>query len=116
MRFYGLAEVLIIGLIAYRLARVVAHDKIGQPIRDRTYSLIAVQPKLGKWLNALATCPFCLSVYFAAGGVVWFGLWIAPEWPGWAEVLFAWPAAAGAGALACAVDLALTTYVDKHPA
>lgn len=116
MRYYTLPVIVILGLVAYRLARVIAHDKIGQPIRDRTYKVAVEQPRVGKWLNSLATCPFCLSVYFAAAGVLWYAWLIAPTWPGIGEVLLAIPAAAGIGALAAGIDLALTTYVEKHPA
>jgi hypothetical protein len=116
VRFYTLGVVLIIGLAAYRLARLLAHDKIGQPVRDRTYKLSVENPGIGRWVNSLATCPFCLSVYFAAIGVFWYAWLIAPTWPGWGETLLAIPAAAGVAALAAAIDLALTVFTEKHPA
>lgn len=111
-----LAVVVVVGLAAYRLARVIAHDKIGEPVRKRAYKASVEHGRAGRWLNSLVTCPFCLSVYFAAAAVIWWAWLVAPSWPGWGAVLLAIPAAAGVGAVLSAVDLALTTYVEKHPA
>jgi hypothetical protein len=113
MRFFTLPVIVILGLVAYRLARVIAHDKIGEPLRKRAYAYKAKRPKVGGWLNALTTCPFCLSVYFAAGAVAWTTWMILPTWPGWGEFLLAIPAAAGVAAILAGVDMALTTYVEK---
>ena len=108
-----LPAVTVIGLAAYRIARVIAHDKIGEPIRHRAYESIARYPKFGVWLNSLVTCPFCLTVYASAGGVAWYSLTIA--WPGAGAVLLMIPAAAGIAAVLSAADLAMTMYVEKHP-
>ena len=35
MRFYTLSVVVILGFVAYRLARLIAHDKIAEPFRAR---------------------------------------------------------------------------------
>lgn len=113
MRYYTLAVIVIIGLAAYRLARVIAHDKIGEPIRKRTYKAAVEHGGPGRWLNSLITCPFCLSVWFAVLGVGWYAWMIAPTWPGWGEFLLAIVAVAGVGAILSAVDLALTEYVDR---
>jgi len=112
--YYTLGIVVLIGLVSYRLARLLAHDKIAQPLRDFTYKMACEHGRPGRWLNTLMTCPFCLSVWFAIAGVVWFGWLIAPEWPDWAEMLLAVGAVAGVGSFLSAVDLALTAYVDSH--
>ena len=109
-----LPAVAVTGLAAYRIARVIAHDKIGEPIRHRAYESIARWPKFGVWLNSLVTCPFCLTVYASAGGVLWYAAVIGP-WPGAGAVLLMIPAAAGVAAFLSAADLAMTMYVDKHP-
>ena len=113
MRFYTLSVIVILGFVAYRLARLVAHDKIGEPIRRRAYAYMAKRPKVGGWLNALVTCPFCLSVHASVIGVLWYAWMIAPTWPGWGESLVAIPAVAGVAATLAALDLALTTYTEK---
>ena len=76
-----LPAVTVIGLAAYRIARVIAHDKIGQPIRDRTYALQGHWPKVGGWVNALTTCPYCLGVHASVFGVLWYAWLVAPKSP-----------------------------------
>ena len=97
MRYFTLPVILIIGLVAYRLARILAHDKVGEPLRRRAYAYQAKRPKVGGWLNYLLTCPFCLSWWMSVFGVVWYAWMVAPTWPGWGETLLAVPAAAGVG-------------------
>jgi hypothetical protein len=112
--FYTLPVVLILGLVAYRLARLIAHDAIAEPFRRKVYASQATLGRAGRWLNTLTTCPFCLSVWAAFGGVAWYAWMIAPTWPGWGEFLLAIPAVAGVGSILSAADLALTVFVEKH--
>ena len=95
------------------MARVIAHDKVGEPIRKRAYAYKARRPKVGGWLNALVTCPYCLSVYFAIAAVAWTTWLILPTWPGIGEFLVAWAAVAGAAALMVGADMTATKYVDS---
>lgn len=113
MRFYTLAVIVIIGLVSYRLARVIAKDKIGEPVRKWGYKMAVEHGKPGRYLNAFVTCPFCLSVWFSFLAVVWYAWMIAPTWPGWGEFLMAIPAAAGVAAILSAGDGAWTTFADN---
>jgi len=113
VRYFTLPVIVIIGLVAYRLARLIAHDKIAEPLRKRIYKLAVEHGRPGRWLNTLTTCPFCLSVWFAIAAVVWYVWLILPTWPGIGEVLLAIGAAAGVGSILAAVDLALTVYVER---
>lgn len=87
------------GLCVFRLTRLVTADVITEPMRERlrrrgyrilehratpTSPVDQVQeiPKPGRsgarWLHSLVTCPWCFSVYAAAGTVVmarFFGGW-----------------------------------------
>ena len=47
MRFYTLSVVVILGLVAYRLARLVAHDAIAEPFRRKVYASQAVLGRPG---------------------------------------------------------------------
>jgi len=113
MHDYTLGIIVILGFVSYRLARLFAHDKLTEPIRKWAYKRSSERRFGGRWLNTLITCPFCLSVWFAIAGVVWYGWLIAPDWPDWAEVLLAIGAVAGVGAFLAAVDLALSVYVER---
>lgn len=110
MRALTLPATVGVGFAAYRIARVIAHDKIGEPIRQRTYKASVEHGKAGQWLNALVTCPFCLGVWVSASSVAWYALT-----PDWGLALLAVPAAAGVAAILSAADLALTMYVEHHP-
>ena len=55
MTYFDLTTIFALGLACYRLARVVAHDKIGQPIRDRAYKAAAEHGRAGRWLNSRFT-------------------------------------------------------------
>ena len=114
MRYYTLPVIIIIGLVAYRLSRLIAHDAIAEPFRRKVYASQATLGRVGRWLNTLTTCPFCLSVWFTFAAVGWYAWMIAPTWPGWGEFLLAIGAAAGFAAILAAADLALTTYTEKH--
>jgi len=113
MRFYTLPVIIILGLVAYRFSRLIAHDAIAEPFRKKVYASQATLGRAGRWLNTLTTCPFCLSVWFSFAGVGWYAWMIAPTWPGWGEFLLAIPAVAGVAAILAATDLALTAYTDK---
>jgi len=114
MRYFTLPVIVIIGLVAYRLARVLAHDKIGEPVRKWAYKQAAEHGRAGRWVNALITCPFCLSVWFAIAACSWYAWMVAPTWPGWGEFLLAIAASAGIGSFLSSADLAMTVYVEGN--
>ena len=107
-----LVAVIIMALPAYRIAQVVAVDKIGEPLRQYLYRH-QQSWKGGRWLHSLITCPFCCSVWFSAVAVaVWIWL-ILPGWPGIGVFLFAIGAVAGAARLMVSLDMAVHVYIEK---
>lgn len=116
MRYFNLPLVVILAFVAYRLSRLIAHDKIAEPFRKKVYASQATLGRAGRWLNTLTTCPFCLSVYWSGFGVGWATWMILPTWPGLGEFLVAIPAVAGVAAILAAIDLALTTYTERNEA
>lgn len=71
---------LVDALAVYRLTHLIVEDKIAQPIRDWAV-------RTSDFSMELVTCPWCVSIWFAAGVVlaqalvptVWFfaALWLA---------------------------------------
>ena len=114
MSYIGLSEVLILGLVAYRLARALAVDKIGEPVRRWLYRSGAKR-KLGSWGFALVSCPWCNSVWFSLLGVAWTTWLILPTWPGIGEFLIGWAAVSGVAALLLSADLSLKKWLDAEP-
>jgi hypothetical protein len=55
-------------LATYRLARLVAVDLIGAPLRRGA-------ARLGQWAEYLAQCPWCLSIWLSPGPVVALSVW-----------------------------------------
>lgn len=53
---------LVNGLAVYRLVRLIAEDRVTQGLRDK----VALSDKIPAGMQYLITCPYCLSVYFAA--------------------------------------------------
>lgn len=49
-------------LAVYRLTRLISEDQVFQGFRDR----VALSHRIPGSLQYLVTCPYCLSVYFAA--------------------------------------------------
>lgn len=46
-------EILVVGLVAYRIWRIIGADTLTQPIRDR----------LDGWVKELVECPWCLGTW-----------------------------------------------------
>jgi hypothetical protein len=112
VRYLNLLVVLILGLAAYRGARLISNDTITKPIRDKLYGLQS-HGRLGKWAHSLITCPWCVSVWLSAFAVIWWIWLILPAWPGWGETLLAWWAVAGVAGLAVGADRSLEKYVHE---
>lgn len=103
-------RVVLVGLVAYRLARAVSLDTITDPLRDwlhrRAYRIIAAPPgrkepvvivrsRPWAWVYSLISCAFCASWWIALGAsALWFGEW---------SMDFAVAAVASAGVAALAV-------------
>jgi hypothetical protein len=111
MRFLDLSIVVILGLVCARLARIIAVDKIGEPVRQWLYRHQAKR-WLGGWLYSLITCPWCISVHAALWSVLWWIWLILPTWPGWGEFLVAWWAVAGAASVILSIDIGLHKWID----
>jgi hypothetical protein len=108
----------LVALAAYRLACLVAVDSISVPLRDRLYTFAwdesetEIDPNdhtklrarrrgpVRAWLYELVSCPYCLSVWFAAG------LYAAWRWLDSTaiHVVIAMLAVAGAAALMVSFD------------
>jgi hypothetical protein len=101
------ATILILGIAAYRLARILPVDEIAQPVRDRitlwTYpdkpEITAKETAQRKWVGKLLACPVCLGWWISPVVVVFYSLVIVGEWFGWGFLIW-WPAVAGVGAIA----------------
>lgn len=65
-----LALVLILGLAVYRLSRLWIEDKIFEGLRGRFNLLTAGRGRFLRWVNALANCGWCLSVWWAGIAVL----------------------------------------------
>jgi len=91
-----LSAVLLVGSVA-RLTRLASEDTITQPIRDvllfNRQQRKAMQaghdapaPKrrwasrLRVWVHGLVTCPWCVSIWLAAGVVACFWAWHDTTW------------------------------------
>lgn len=111
MRHLDLTVVVVLGLVVYRLARAIAIDKIGEPLRRFLYKSGAKR-KLGSWLFALVSCPWCNSVWIALAATVWWVWLIAPTWVGFGEFAVAWFAVAGFASLAVSADMTAHEYLD----
>lgn len=100
-------RVIIVGIAAYRLARVVAVDSITEPARSCLFWAGHADPdntgpivtsRVVAWAYALVSCPFCVGWWLAL--LLWFA------WP---------PASTGAiavGALAAAGVASLCSSLD----
>lgn len=104
-----LALTVIVGLAAYRAARLVAVDSI----------LRRPRLALAVWINSgrspqqgvhpmaeLLTCPVCVGVWAAAAVAGW--AWSAGLVHGWQIVLLVWWAGAGVAAILSQADLRMT--------
>jgi hypothetical protein len=96
-----LAAILILGLMTYRIARIIPVDDVAEPIRSRitlwTYPEKEISTKAAArrvWLGRLLACPVCLGWWVAGLVVLFYSLVIVDEWFGFAFLIF-WPATAG---------------------
>jgi hypothetical protein len=82
-------------LAVHRLTRLVTEDEVTRPLRERLTKVVSgtmyrpVHPRLGY----LVTCPWCVSVYVAAG---WAALTVAaPAVTAPAGAVLAWSSVTG---------------------
>ena len=54
-----LVEIAVVGLVAYRLWRLVARDSLTAPLRERPYRW--------HWFRELWDCPWCLGFWICLG-------------------------------------------------
>lgn len=83
-----LIVLLAVGLTA-RLVRLVTVDTIAE--KPRAWVVVTAHrlaPRAGRWADTLLSCPYCLSVWVAAG--------VAASWAVWGHTV-AWQAVALAG-------------------
>jgi hypothetical protein len=108
-----LVTAIFLALPAYRLARIVGVDNVGEPLRQFLYRKQAQWGKTGRWLHKLFTCPFCLSVWFSGLATLWWVWLILPAWPGFGFVLLMIGAVAGAACLMVSADMAAHKYIES---
>jgi hypothetical protein len=101
----ALAAILILGLVTYRISRVLPVDEIAQPFRDRielwTYPEKELSPRSAVtrvWLGRLSACPVCIGWWVSALVVAFYSLVVVDDWFGW-SFLIVWPATAAVGAV-----------------
>jgi hypothetical protein len=62
-------EILLVGMAAHKVSRIVAKDKVASPIRDSFAGMSGVRGAFGE----LLTCPYCLGLWastiFAVGQI-----------------------------------------------
>lgn len=88
----------ILALATYRVGRLVILDEIFDVPRDRFFEWLMKPETLSTrrvWFNSLLTCPYCLTMWIAAGVTVFWSLVVHGEWLGW-SFLLVWPAVAAA--------------------
>lgn len=73
----GLSLIAFLSLVSYRVTRFVVIDTIWEDTRRKLHiKVLGYQPR--RWrdkLHELLTCPYCISVWIAAGTVIvadWF--------------------------------------------
>ena len=107
----GLAAVLILAFVVYRIARVMTVDAISDPWRAWLYSQVQNtgpdKRSFARWALKLLTCPYCLGVWLAFIVVLFWSLVVADDWLGW-EYPLAALAVAGAQSLMTSADKKLT--------
>jgi len=101
------ATVLVLGLVVYRISRILPVDAVAEPVRARvemwTYPEAAPsRPKFREWVGQLLSCPVCLSWWIAAVVVIFWSLVVVGVWPGW-FFLILWPAVAAVSAVTALV-------------
>lgn len=102
-----LVTALVVGLAAYRIARLLTLDTILKAPRMRFAMWVSARkPRSTPHpLADLATCPLCVSVWAAAGGTGW--VWWIGYVHGWRTAMIVWWAAAGVAAILAQADLRL---------
>ena len=100
-----LIEAVLLGLVVYRLSRILTMDSISEPWRH--WLLRQADSRWSRWGFKLLTCGFCVSVHLSFILVALYVWLVLPEWIGW-EYLFLTLATAGAASLMVAVDVHMT--------
>lgn len=102
-----LGLVLVLSPVAWRVARFVALDTLIEEPRDRFLRHLGTSTgHLAPWLIKLYQCPFCITVWTAAGAT---GLWclLTWYWLGWMFIYVWLGSATGA--------IAIWRYIDPPP-
>lgn len=102
-----LGLVLVLSPVTWRVCRFIVFDSLIEGPRERFIGWLSSRAgRVAPWLLKLYECPFCVSVWVAAGAV---GLWclVAWWWVGWLFI-FVWLGAASG----CMV---LWRYIDPPP-
>lgn len=107
----GLAAVLILAFVVYRICRVATVDAISDPWRAWLYQTIQnrepTNRSLLRWAFKLLTCPYCLGVWLSFIVVAFWSLVVVKAWLGW-EYPVAALAVAGAQSLMTSADARMT--------
>jgi Protein of unknown function (DUF1360) len=109
MRLEDAVAIAALALVTFRLARAIAIDKIGEPLRGWLYRSGAKR-KLGSWAFALITCPYCIGTWIALLATGWWVWLISDDWPGIGTFMVVWFATAGLQALLTSIDLRLIRH------
>ena len=94
-----LATIIVLGLVAWRVARIVPLDSIAEPVRERialwTYPETPRKSAAKRELvGTLLSCTVCLSFHVAWMTVLFYELVVVGEFAGWG-FLIEWFAVAG---------------------
>ena len=128
-----LVTIVILGLAAYRAARLIATDSLTQDARAALYRWAWLDPPDGErawscfdkdgndapcprgrvrpYVYELITCPFCIGVWMSGAAFVVWALWLGC-FPNLAVSLLVVLAVAGVQSLAQALDASMTTVAD----
>lgn len=74
---------ILIGAAAYRVGRFIVLDTLIEVTRDRFHFWLMSEPTLWREkLHALLSCPFCVTIWTAGLGQLYWA-WLIASWPGW---------------------------------
>ena len=98
-----LATIIVLGLVAWRVARIVPLDSIAESLREKI-ALWTYPETVGKsqgrreFVGTLLSCTVCLSFWVSGAAVLFYELVVVDEFAGWMFVI-EWLAVAGAAAV-----------------
>lgn len=105
MSHLSLTDLVILAAVTYRIARFFILDELIEEWRDAFHAKLTEHPnRLTVKLQILMLCPFCLTIWVAAGVCAYWFLLIR-EWPDWAFPVYVLAVAAWA--------LLFWNYIDK---